>query len=479
MKRPPESAISEGDLRQRIVQLEQIVEQQTARIAELERELARRKGRSRRGARAASSESGASSSPRTDASRRRSSGRSPGGQPGHEGHGRSWVSVEQVDELIPVKPSTCHGCGHLLTGDDPHPQRHQAVVIPPVRAEVIEYQLHTLRCGHCDRLTAAGWPEGVSRHTFGPSVQAWVGLLAGAYRLSKRNIRALLSDAFGLEVSLGTVSRLEQEVATALAGAVEEARAFVRRQGIVNVDETGWRQRRAKAWLWTAVTDGVTVFSIRKRRNRDGVDEMLGADNTAVVGSDRYSAYAHLPLRRRQVCWAHLRRAFEEFVARGGEAERVGHHLLDRSEQLFTWWHQVRDGTLSRARFQDYIDDLCLRFRFHLCYGQQFADAKTAATCANLLDLGPALWTFARRPGVEPTNNDAERALRHGVLWRHTSFGTHSAEGSRFVERLLTVRDTLRQQQRNVLDYLRMACQAAVSKQPAPSLLPSTHSPIR
>ncbi len=227
------------------------------------------------------------------------------------------------------------------------------------------------------------------------------------------------------------------------------------------------------------MTAGVTVFAIRPSRGRDGVDEVLGADNRAVVGSDRYSAYAHLPLRRRHVCWAHLRRAFEEFVARGGEAGRVGHHLLDRSEQLFTWWHQVRDGTLSRARFQDYIDDLCLRFRFHLCYGQQFADAKTAATCANLLDLGPALWTCARRPGVEPTNNEAERALRHGVLWRHTSFGTHSAEGSRFVERLLTVRDTLRQQQRNVLDYLRMACDAAVSQQPAPSLLPSTHSPIR
>ena len=355
MKRPPQIPISDSDWQrtptavqvlvvsssERVGQLEQVVEQQAARVASLEEELARRKGRSRRGARAASSKSGASSS-RTEASRRRSSGRSPGGQPGHEGHGRSWVPVEQVDELIPVKPSTCHGCGHPLTGDDPHPQRHQEVVIPPLRAEVIEYQVHTLRCAHCDRLTAAGWPEGVSRHTFGPSVQAWVSLLAGAYRLSKRNIRALLSDAFGLEVSLGTVSRLEQEVAAALAAPVEEARAFVRRQGIVNVDETGWRQRRAKAWLWTAVTEGVTVFSICPSRGRDGVDEMLGADNRAVVGSDRYSAYAHLPLRRRQVCWAHLRRAFEEFVARGGEAERVGHHLLDRSEQLFTWWHQVR-----------------------------------------------------------------------------------------------------------------------------------------
>ena len=477
MKRPSEGAISDSDLRQRIVQLEQIVEQQTARIAELEQELARRKGRSRRGA--GSSQSDASSSPSTGASKRRSSGRSPGAQPGHEGHGRSWVAVEQVDERIAVKPSICHGCGHPLTGHDPHPQRHQEVVIPPLRASVLEYQLHTLRCRRCHRLSAADWPEGVSRHTFGPSVQAWVGLLAGAYRMSKRNIQSLLSDAFGVEVSLGTVSRLEQQVAAALADPVEEARAFVRRQGIVHIDETGWRQRRAKAWLWTAVTEGVSVFSIRKSRGRDGVEEMLGADNTAVVGSDRFSAYGHLPLRRRQVCWAHLRRTFEEFVARGGQAACIGQQLLDASDQLFTWWHRVRDGTLQRSSFQVYVSDLRWRFHNYLRYGQQFADAKTAATCANLLDLGPALWTFVRTDGVEPTNNEAERALRHGVLWRHTSFGTHSAGGSRFGERLLTVRDTLRQQQRNVLDYLRMACDAAVSQQPAPSLLPSNHSTHR
>ena len=117
------------------------------------------------------------------------------------------------------------------------------VVLPPLRAEVIEYQLHPLRCAHCDRLTEAGWARGPWRGT--PSVPACKPGSAcwpGAYRLSKRNIRALLSDAFGLEVSLGTVSRLEREVAAALAGAVEEARAFVRRQGLVNVDETGWRQ---------------------------------------------------------------------------------------------------------------------------------------------------------------------------------------------------------------------------------------------
>ena len=470
----PGPTSSERALRQRVVQLEQIVEQLTARIAELEQELARRQGRSRGGARGASSGSAASSSQRP----RRRRGRSPGGQTGHEGYGRSWVPVEQVDRLIPVKPRHCGQCGHSLTGDDPHPQRHQEVVIPPVRAQVIEYQLHALRCRHCEGLTEADWPEGVSRPTFGPSVQAWVGLLAGTYRMSQRNIVQLLADAFGVRLSVGTVSRLEQAVSAALARPVEEARAFVRQQATVNLDETGWRERRGKAWLWTAVTEGVSVFAIRKSRGRDGVEAMLGADNRAIVGSDRYSAYGHLPPHRRQVCWAHLRRTFEAFEARGGEAAWVGQRLRDAHQQLFARWYRVRDGTLQRSSFQVQVRGLRPRVRWYLWYGQQFADASTATTCANLLDLEPALWTFARREGVEPTNNEAERALRHGVLWRHTSFGTHSADGSRFVERLLTVRDTLRQQQRNVLDYLLSACHAAVRQQPAPSLLPPTPSVV-
>ena len=433
LEKPPQIPISDSDWHstpvavqalvitllhamERVGHLEQVVEQQAARIASLETELARRKGRGRGDAKASASESGCQTSRRSG--KRRASGRSPGGQPGHEGHGRSLVSVEQVDKLVPVRPSTCQGCGQPLTGDDPHPRRHQEVVIPPVRAQIVEYQLHILRCGHCDTLTEAPWPEEVSRRTFGPSVQAWVGLLSGAYRLSKRNLVALLHDAFGVRLSLGSVSQLEQEV-----------------------------------------TAGVTVFVIRRSRSREVVDELLGEGSTAIVGSDRYSAYAHLPVGRRQVCWSHLRRTFEDFAARGGEAATTGQQLLQYTDQMFTWWHRIRDGTLQHSSFQVYVSKLRSQIRLQLWYGQQFADAKTAATCGNLLD-------------VEPTNNPAERGLRFGVLWRHTSFGTHSPEGSRFVERMLTMRDTLRQQQRDVLEYLTTACEAALHHQPAPSLLP-------
>ena len=488
MASPPPISVSDRDwqrapravqelvvrLAERVAHLEQVVEQQAARIAALEQELARRQGRGRRGAQASAS-SDRSDRPR----RRRSSGRSPGGQPGHEGHGRSLMPAERVDRWIPVKPRACHRCGQGLTGEDPHPRRHQQVVIPPVRAQVLEYQLHTLRCPACDVLTEAEWPAGVSRRAFGPSAQAWVGLLAGAYRLSHRNIVALLADAFGVELSVGTVSSLQQEVSAALAAPVHEAGAYVRRQPRVNMDETGWRQRRARAWLWTAVTEGVSVFAIRPSRGREVVEELLGADSPAVVGSDRYSAYGHRPPARRQVCWAHLRRTFEAFSARAGPAADVGRQLLEYTDQMFAGWHRVRDGTLQRSSFQVHVSALRGRVRLALWFGQQFADAPTAATCANLLDVEPALWTFARREGVEPTNNEAERALRHGVLWRHTSFGTHSADGSRFVERLLTVRDTLRQQQRSVLDYLTTACHAALHQQPAPSLLPQTNAVLQ
>ena len=278
------------DAMERVAHLEQVVEQQAARIASLETELARRKGRGSGGARASSSESASQGSRRSG--KRRSSGRSPGGQPGHEGHGRSLVSVEQVDELVPIKPSTCRRCGQALCSDDPHPLRHQEVVIPPVRAQVIEYQFHTLRCRHCYTLTEAPWPEGVSRRTFGPSVQAWVGLLSGAYRLSKRNIVALLSDAFGVHLCPGTVSQLEQEVSAAIAEPVEAARAYDVYSGLVVV-EAEWKPEELPLAVavktHTSTTGGKNMHPLHYRQKRELVAGrvVLGID----PGKKRHTAW--------------------------------------------------------------------------------------------------------------------------------------------------------------------------------------------
>jgi transposase len=415
-----------------------------------------------------------SSDPPTGKPRRpKARGRSPGGQPGHEGHGRGLLPIEQVDQIVPVKPSCCRQCGAWLSGDDPHPQRHQVTEVPPVRAQVTEYQLHTLRCPECQRLTEAAWPAGVPRGAFGPRVQALVSLLSGAYRLSQRQIQALLADGFGVELSLGTVSQLEQASAAGLAAPVAAAVDYVQQQAVANVDETGWREARRRAWLWTAVTEWVTVFTVSLSRGHQVVQTLLGKPFAGIVGSDRYSAYSYLSRRRRQICWAHLDREFQAFVDRGGESAQIGKVLQGMVDQLFVWWHRVRDGTLKRSSFQVYVADLRPRLRLYLRFGQQGRHPKTASTCSEILQVEPALWTFVRHEGVEPTNNAAERALRQGVLWRKSSFGTHSPAGSRFVERVLTVVATLRQQQRDVLEYLTQAAQAGLLGQDPPSLLPA------
>lgn len=182
----------------------------------------------------------------------------------------------------------------------------------------------------------------------------------------------------------------------------------------------------------------MSVFLIRASRGSKVVRELLGKPFQGTVGSDRWSAYSFLPLHRRQICWGHLKRDFQAFVDRGGSSARIGKALLEQVDQIFQWWYRVRDGTLSRSTFRVYLSPVRGRVRDLLRQGQECAHSKTAATCREILKVEPALWTFARKEGVEPTNNAAERALRHGVLWRKSSFGTQSADGSRFVERMMT-----------------------------------------
>ena len=407
---------------------------------------------------------------------RKPSGRKPGGQPGHKGVGRSLKPIEEVDEIVEVKPESCACCGARLQGSDSHPRRHQVSELPPVQVEVTEYQLHTLQCTACGASTAATLPKGVPRGAFGPRIQALVSLLSGTYRISKRNVQDLLSDCFGVDLALGSICPLEQATSEAIASPVEEAKVYVQQQPVSNVDETGWREENQKAWLWTAVTTWVSVFLIRASRGSKVVRELLGETFNGVVGSDRFSAYSFLPLPFRQICWGHLKREFQAFVDRGDPSAPIGEALLAQVDQIFEWWYRVRDGTLARSTFRTYISTVRGQVKTLLRQGQECAHPKTAATCREILKVEPALWTFVRKEGVEPTNNAAERALRHGVLWRKTSFGTQSEAGSRFVERMMTAVATLRQQKRNVLDYLTDACQAALSGEAPPSLLPNKHT---
>jgi transposase len=323
----------------------------------------------------------------------------------------------------------------------------------------------------CGETTCGTLPPGVPTGCFGPYLQAVLAMLAGAYRLSKRQIQQMVRDLFTLSISTGMISKLERQSAAALEAPYNELAASVHKADVTNIDETSWRQNRVKVWLWATVTRCCTVFTIAKNRSGEIAMALLGSKVDQVVGSDRFSAYLWIKAFWRQVCWAHLRRDFQAMIDRGGDGEKVGSGLLSLSNRLFRHWHRVRDGTLAWEVFQERMRRLRREVKNSLLEGSRCSCAKTAATCFELLKVEEALWTFARVKGVEPTNNAVERALRHAVIWRRISGGTDSLDGSRFVERMLTVVATCRQQGRNVLDYLTSCFEADRRGQALPTLL--------
>ena len=226
-----------------------------------------------------------------------------------------------------------------------------------------------------------------------------------------------------------------------------------------------------------AVTAWDTVFVVRLSRGAKVAQELLGERFCGILVTDRWSAYTWYPTRWRQVCWAHLLRDFEAMIERGGRSQEIGEGLREQARQMFHAWHRVRDGILPHADFRVLMRPIRRQVARLLKAGQTCGVAKTAGGCREVRKMYEALWTFVRVEGVEPTNHAAERAIRPGVLWHNGSFGTQSAHGSRFVEAMMTVVATLKQQHRHVLAYMMEACQAAHTGAPAPSLLPGDTEP--
>lgn len=392
-----------------------------------------------------------------------------GGQPGHARRTRPLVPVERLSGSVECKPPACRACGHQLAGSDPEPVRHQVAEIPEVRADVIEYRLHRLDCPGCGASNRGKLPAGVPSGLFGPRLQATIALLGGAYRLSKRRIAAMLKDLLGLSTSSGAICKAERACSGALATPVDAVYDLIRSAPAAGVDETGWKQGGKRAWLWTAVTARATAFRVAATRGAAGLHAMVGDPIGPVITCDRYSTYAKAP--DRQTCWAHLRRDFQSMVDRDVGGQEAGAALLRSSRLVFAWWRRHEAGSVHRQTLRGYVAGLRPVVRLQLEAGAACRCPWTAKVCRRLLLIEATLWRFASAEGVPPHNNAAERALRHGVIWRKTSFGTDSEAGSRFVERMLTAVETCRQRGQDVLGFLTSCLRATLDGVPAPSLL--------
>jgi transposase len=401
-------------------------------------------------------------------------GRQRGGQPGHPPHQRAVLPPEEVDEIVAHWPTHCRQCaGPLLLQPAGEPVRHQVTELPPVRAVVTEHQLQQVRCTACGTTTGAVLPADVPQGAFGPRLQATVAVLSGRYRLSRREVVGVCTDVLGVPLAVGSVDRLCQATAQALASPVAALQAAVQQAPAAHADETSWREAGQRCWLWAVVTAVATVFTLAPSRGSGVIKGLLGETFAGYLISDRWAAYTWIAPERRQVCWAHLKRDFQKLVDYGGPGRAIGRDALRLLAGLFGAWADLRADPTERARFVRRARQYQWRLRRVLETGQQSGCDKTANFCTALLKLWPALWTFVLVPGIEPTNNAAEQALRPAVLWRKGSFGTQSAGGNRFVERLLSVAATCKQQDRSLLTYLTAVCTAAQAGYPVPSLLPT------
>jgi transposase len=407
---------------------------------------------------------------------KKKSGRRAGGQPGHPPHLKQLLPAERVDATFEFVPKRCGKCQARLPEEagphDPAPTRHQVVELPPVIAHVTEYQGHYRICPSCAEVTHEPIPRELLTYSTGPRLTAALSYLSGCHGVSKRGVEEMADHLFAAPVSLGTVANLEQEMSAALEAPHQEAVTAVRAAEVKHADETSWKQRGKLCWLWTAATASVVAFVIHGKRSALGLTALLGREIYGIVCSDRWGVYGRVVAERRQLCWAHLKRDFKKILDRGGTCAYVGRRGLRLVKEVFAAWHAFREKQITRAQLQATIERLENRMQRLLMEGAILGDDKpVVAFCDNVLEVEPALWTFAHVEGVEPTNNFMERLLRRAVLWRRRSFGCWSPEGCRFVERILTVVQTRRLQGHNVLEYLHAALHAHRASQPCPNLL--------
>jgi transposase len=421
-------------------------------------------------------------------SRKGKSGGHRGGQMGHPGHARLMFDVGDCAEVIEHYPVQCSVCGAGLRGDDPAPYRHQVVELPPLLPEVVEHRFHAIVCPACEGLTRAASATIVSQGGYGPRLRGIVVLLSAQSHQSHGQVVRLLDELFGVSLATGMVAKLRRQFTTAVQPVMASALTYVRQQSSLGMDETGWRQgncdgqntANTKGWLWVMTTAWVSYFQVRLSRSQAITQELLGADYTGRVGSDRAGAYNILPLNQRQICLAHLNRDFTAMAERSGVSREIGQALCDITDDIFDLWYDFRAGIIGRAGLREQIwplrQDLKQVLREAVGFGTKGKTPldKTARTCAQILKVEPAIWTFVEYPGVEPTNNAAERAIRPAVLWRKVSLGAQSQAGAEFVATALTVIMSLQSQDRNVLDYLTDVFEAHTRRRQMPSLLPST-----
>jgi len=384
--------------------------------------------------------------------------------------------ADRVDEIVDSWPSACGRCGSSL-------ERvpvglgsvHQVAELPPVAVRVTEYRLQRVCCAECQATTVAELPEGVTRSAFGPRLHAVAATLTTQLSGSRRKVAEIINSVFGCPLSIGAVDAMLERVGDALEapyGALLEA---IHGADCVNADETSWRMCGSWHWVWGAFTAQIAVLMIDPARTKTAAKRLLGEHPAGVISSDRHGAYNDFS--NRQLCWAHLDRNLSALAETGEPATAIALAFKADVGEVFAAWSRYRDHHQDRARLANELDPVHTRMQTILGGAASLPRHRkykhVARVCRSLAKSCDLYWTFVAHPGVEPTNNHAERGLRHAVIYRKISGGSRTQRGAVTSERLLTAHQTCRLQHRSLFGYLADLMTSTARGQPAPTLLPS------
>lgn len=396
------------------------------------------------------------------------SGRRQGAQKGHRGHQRGLVPLEEVQIQHDVRPDVCPSCESCdFDAEAVRTEIRQVVELPKIQPEVTQYNIHTCRCSQCGKHVKADVPN-EAQFGFGPRLMGLVTSLSGEFRLSKRQVTALMGK-IGIRICSGSVCKVHARASVILEQAHRDIKKYTLEQLHVNADESSWRTLAKKRWIWTGCCLNSVFFEIKAHRSTIAFQEVFGSFKGGLT-TDRYAAYnAHGGPQ--QLCWSHTDRDFEKIAGREGFDKWVGEELLKCKSIVFDLWHSFKAGQIRRDELICRIEagpkaDLKLLLKIGAVHEE--SQSKTKATCRDFFFRYESLWVFVYTENVEPTNNAAERSLRFGVIWRKLSYGSQSEVGERFVERVMTVAMTLKLRAENTLEYFTQCFKALIRGEHSP-----------
>jgi transposase len=345
-------------------------------------------------------------------------------------------------------------------------EARQVVEIPPIKPIITEHQAMKCRCANCGKQVRANLPSDVTSSVFGPKIKAWCTVLSGKFHLSKNQIKELFGTLLGISIAKGSVINIHYQAALMLQHPYEEALQILRDSNTTYADETSWRTKGQTKWLWQATDKSIVIFKVFASRGKKAFHSLLGKDVVQNLVTDRLKTYSTSGLH--QYCWAHLKRDFKRIEQRSGLVSMIGKLMGSLCSFLFKCTQERERGEMSEEDFIEKAKEIKDEFHYLFKLGlradtHNFKLGITGRFCERILSDEDKLWAFIEDSSLDLTNNLSERNLRPAVLWRKISFGNKSARGEQFVERILSVVETVKIQGRNILDYL-VACFSARSK---------------